>query len=175
MRRLLLRSPAFARDLRAWLKSHPGTADALAAALEQLSADSAHPSLRTHKLRGALSLGNDGARLERCRVAADSQVARGAVRLLGVQRGLRFARGVRVCAAREGRSHPAAGSRNPRRSVLRNGSAITRVAEVVRLRSELSRVRLHHFWPKVSALARSVRRVLLTELLQRSVGEVAEH
>ena len=55
MRRLLLRSPAFARDLRAWLKSHPGTADALQAALEQLSADAAHPSLRTHKLRGALS------------------------------------------------------------------------------------------------------------------------
>ena len=55
MRRLLLRSPAFARDLRAWLKSHPGTTDALQAALEQLSADAAHPSLRTHKLRGALS------------------------------------------------------------------------------------------------------------------------
>ncbi len=55
MRRLLLRSPAFARDLRGWLKSHPGTVDALAAALEQLSADSAHPSLRTHKLRGALA------------------------------------------------------------------------------------------------------------------------
>ncbi len=55
MRRLLLRSPAFARDLRAWLKSHPGTADALAAALEQLSVDAAHPSLRTHKLRGALA------------------------------------------------------------------------------------------------------------------------
>ena len=55
MRRLLLRSPAFSRDLRAWLKSHPGTADALQAALEQLSADATHPSLRTHKLRGALS------------------------------------------------------------------------------------------------------------------------
>ena len=55
MRRLLLRSPAFSRDLRGWLKSHPGTADALSAALEQLSADSAHPSLRTHKLRGALA------------------------------------------------------------------------------------------------------------------------
>ena len=55
MRRLLLRSPAFARDLRAWLKSHPGTADTLQAAMEQLSADSAHPSLRTHKLRGPLA------------------------------------------------------------------------------------------------------------------------
>ena len=55
MRRLLLRSPAFARDLRAWLKSHSGTAADLEATLEQLSADATHPSLRTHKLRGALS------------------------------------------------------------------------------------------------------------------------
>lgn len=55
MSRLLLRSPAFARDLRAWLKSHPGTAETLKATLEQLSADAAHPSLRTHKLRGTLA------------------------------------------------------------------------------------------------------------------------
>ena len=55
MKRLLLRSPAFARDLRTWLKSHPGTSDTLTATLEQLSKDSAHPSLRTHKLRGALA------------------------------------------------------------------------------------------------------------------------
>jgi mRNA interferase YafQ len=55
MRRTLLRSPAFARDLRNWLKSRPGAATAIEAALEQLSADAAHPSLRTHKLRGPLA------------------------------------------------------------------------------------------------------------------------
>lgn len=55
MSRPLLRSLAFARDLRAWLKSHPGTAESLKSTLEQLSADAAHPSLRTHKLRGTLA------------------------------------------------------------------------------------------------------------------------
>lgn len=55
MRRVLLRSTAFVRDLRAWLKSHPGSAAALEAALEQLSADAAHPSLRSHKLKGRLA------------------------------------------------------------------------------------------------------------------------
>ena len=55
MRRTLLRSPAFGRDLRRWLKSHPGAAAAIEAALEQLSADAAHPSLRTHNLRGPLA------------------------------------------------------------------------------------------------------------------------
>jgi mRNA interferase YafQ len=55
MRRVLLRSPAFARDLRKWLKSHPDTAASIEATLEQLSADAAHPSLRSHKLRGSLA------------------------------------------------------------------------------------------------------------------------
>lgn len=55
MRRTLLRSPAFGRDLRRWLKSHPDTAVAIEATLEQLSADAGHPSLRTHKLRGPLA------------------------------------------------------------------------------------------------------------------------
>ena len=55
MRRVLLRSPAFGRDLRNWLKSHAGAAPAIETALEQLSADAAHPSLRTHKLRGTLA------------------------------------------------------------------------------------------------------------------------
>lgn len=55
MRRVLLRSPAFSRDLRAWLKSHPTAADAIGATLDQLSADASHPSLRTHKLRGQLA------------------------------------------------------------------------------------------------------------------------
>jgi len=52
--RKLLRSPAFGRDLRRWLKSHPESDESLAAALEQLSADAAHPTLRTHKLSGTL-------------------------------------------------------------------------------------------------------------------------
>jgi addiction module RelE/StbE family toxin len=55
MRRTLLRSPAFARDLRSWLKTRPETAASIEAVLEQLSADAAHPSLRTHKLRGPLA------------------------------------------------------------------------------------------------------------------------
>ena len=46
MRRTLLRSPAFAHDLRRWLKSHPDTAASVESTLEQLSADAAHPSLR---------------------------------------------------------------------------------------------------------------------------------
>ena len=55
MRRTLLRSPAFARELRNWLKSHSDAAVPIEAALEQLSADASHSSLRTHKLRGALA------------------------------------------------------------------------------------------------------------------------
>jgi mRNA-degrading endonuclease YafQ of YafQ-DinJ toxin-antitoxin module len=37
------------------LKSHPHTAASIEATLEQLSADAAQPSLRTHKLRGTLA------------------------------------------------------------------------------------------------------------------------
>ena len=55
MKRSLLRSPAFARDLRNWLKRHPRSAASIQRSLEQLSEDAAHPSLRTHKLRGRLS------------------------------------------------------------------------------------------------------------------------
>ena len=55
VRRTLLHSPAFGRDLRRWLKSHSDTAASIEATLEQLSADAAHPSLRTHKLRGPLA------------------------------------------------------------------------------------------------------------------------
>jgi len=55
MRRTLLRSPAFARDLRRWLKLHSDAATSIAAALDQMSADAAHPSLRSHKLRGRLA------------------------------------------------------------------------------------------------------------------------
>ena len=52
MRRTLLRSPAFARDLRGWLKPRPDEASLIEAALEQLSADA---SFRTHKLRRPLA------------------------------------------------------------------------------------------------------------------------
>jgi len=55
VRRPLLRSPAFGRDLRRWLKKHPESAESIESTLEQLSADAAHPSLRTHKLRGSLA------------------------------------------------------------------------------------------------------------------------
>ena len=55
MRRTLLRSPAFGRDLRSWLKSHHDMGGAIEATLEQLSADPAHSSLRTHKLGGSLA------------------------------------------------------------------------------------------------------------------------
>ena len=55
MRRTLLRSPAFGRDLLSWLKSHTDATASIEATLEQLSADAAHPSLRTHKLRGPLA------------------------------------------------------------------------------------------------------------------------
>jgi len=53
--RKLLRSAAFARDLRRWLKAHPDAADTIEASLDQLSDDASHPTLRTHKLRGPLS------------------------------------------------------------------------------------------------------------------------
>ena len=55
MSRLLLQSPAFGRDLRKWLKSHPDTAASLEATLQQLSDDAAQPGLRAHKLRGSLA------------------------------------------------------------------------------------------------------------------------
>ncbi len=55
MRRLLLRTPAFARDLRNRLKSHPEEDACIEVALDLLSSDAAHPSLRTHKLRGPLA------------------------------------------------------------------------------------------------------------------------
>jgi mRNA interferase YafQ len=53
VRRALLRSPAFGRDLQKWLKTHANTAASIEATL--VAADAAHPSLRTHKLRGPLA------------------------------------------------------------------------------------------------------------------------
>lgn len=55
MRRMLIRSPAFARDLRNRLKSHPEEAISIQDTLELLSSDAAHSSLHTHKLRGPLA------------------------------------------------------------------------------------------------------------------------
>jgi addiction module RelE/StbE family toxin len=55
VKRTLLRSPAFSRDLRNWLKSHSQSAPDIQAKLDQLSENAAHPSLRTHKLRGNLT------------------------------------------------------------------------------------------------------------------------
>ena len=55
MNRTLLRSPAFARDLRNWLKSRPDAAASIESTLQQMAVDVTHPSLRTHKLRGPLS------------------------------------------------------------------------------------------------------------------------
>lgn len=54
MRRELLQSPAFARDLRSWLKSHAQLAEQIEQALALLAEDAQHPSLRTHKLHGPL-------------------------------------------------------------------------------------------------------------------------
>lgn len=55
MRRELLRSSAFVRAARRFLKTHPRAAGDLRAALAQLEADAFHPSLKTHKLKGNLA------------------------------------------------------------------------------------------------------------------------
>jgi mRNA-degrading endonuclease YafQ of YafQ-DinJ toxin-antitoxin module len=52
VKRVLLRSSAFVRAARAWVKKHPQTAEDIQAALELLTDDAYHPQLRTHKLRG---------------------------------------------------------------------------------------------------------------------------
>ena len=54
MKRLLLRSPSFSRDLRRWLKRRPETATAIQTALDNISEDSANPILRVHPLKGPL-------------------------------------------------------------------------------------------------------------------------
>ena len=52
--RLLLRSHSFIRASRRTIKKLPHTAEDIQAALELLSKDAFHPSLRTHKLKGIL-------------------------------------------------------------------------------------------------------------------------
>ena len=54
MNRTLLRTSAFARAARRFLKKHPDQAEDFRTALEQLAEDAFHPSLRTHKLKGDL-------------------------------------------------------------------------------------------------------------------------
>ncbi len=55
MKHKLLRSTAFVRAARKLIKKNPGIAQDLRHALERLSEDPFHPSLRTHKLKGQLA------------------------------------------------------------------------------------------------------------------------
>ena len=54
MKRALLRSSAFVRAAQKVVKKYPQHAIELQSALELLQADTFHPSLRTHKLKGEL-------------------------------------------------------------------------------------------------------------------------
>ena len=54
MSRELIRSRAFIRAVRRYLKKHPQTADDLEATLLLLAADAFGPHLKTHKLKGDL-------------------------------------------------------------------------------------------------------------------------
>jgi mRNA-degrading endonuclease YafQ of YafQ-DinJ toxin-antitoxin module len=55
VRRTLKPSGRFSRAAKRFLKLHPSSAGALEAVLEKLAEDAFQPSLRTHKLKGALS------------------------------------------------------------------------------------------------------------------------
>jgi mRNA-degrading endonuclease YafQ of YafQ-DinJ toxin-antitoxin module len=52
--RELIRSTAFIRTARRYLKKHPQVAEDLEATLLLLSEDAFHPRLKTHKLKGDL-------------------------------------------------------------------------------------------------------------------------
>jgi mRNA-degrading endonuclease YafQ of YafQ-DinJ toxin-antitoxin module len=54
MTRELLRSTAFIRAAKRVVKKQPWVAEAIQAALKQLSEDAFHPSLSPHKLKGKL-------------------------------------------------------------------------------------------------------------------------
>jgi len=54
MKRILLRSKAFIRAARRFVRKNPLVAEDLRAALELLAEDAFHPLLRTHKLKGKL-------------------------------------------------------------------------------------------------------------------------
>ena len=55
MKRALVRSAAFIRAAKKFVKKQPAAAGAIRQTLVQLEADAFHPSLRTHKLKGDLS------------------------------------------------------------------------------------------------------------------------
>ena len=55
MKRELVNTPRFDRDARRWGKMHPQTMHTIRATLLQLSEDAFHPSLDSHKLKGALA------------------------------------------------------------------------------------------------------------------------
>ncbi|HVN80902.1 MAG TPA: type II toxin-antitoxin system mRNA interferase toxin, RelE/StbE family [Terriglobia bacterium] len=54
MNRVLLRSSAFVRAARRFIKKNPQSSAEIRSALELLSADPLHPRLKSHKLRGDL-------------------------------------------------------------------------------------------------------------------------
>ncbi len=54
MKRSLLRSSAFVRAAKQFLKKQPSLVDDLQTALTLLEADAFHPKLKTHKLKGNL-------------------------------------------------------------------------------------------------------------------------
>ena len=54
MERELVRTTAFVRALRRYLKKHPEAASDLEATLETLAQDAFDPTLKTHKLKGEL-------------------------------------------------------------------------------------------------------------------------
>lgn len=55
MTHVLLRSPAFIRAAKRYLKRNPTFAADLEQSLYQLSEDPYHPALKTHRLKGSLS------------------------------------------------------------------------------------------------------------------------
>ncbi|MBN1360651.1 MAG: hypothetical protein JW993_08670 [Sedimentisphaerales bacterium] len=54
MSRILIRSPAFVRAARRFVRKHPPAAVAIRETLTLLAEDAFHPRLRTHKLKGSL-------------------------------------------------------------------------------------------------------------------------
>ncbi len=55
MKWALIRTNAFARAAKAFLKDHPHDRDSLVCTLELLAVDPFSPQLRTHKLKGKLA------------------------------------------------------------------------------------------------------------------------
>ena len=54
MKRTLLKSKAFIRSAKKYIKKSPQIVDDIKETLELLSEDAFHPSLKTHKLKGIL-------------------------------------------------------------------------------------------------------------------------